>query len=238
MGIVRPLRKKGTPETALTRSLREALADVVDPELAGPILKAALGLAGEPFVPERPSRTQWFLEEPLRMALSHFLGESEASRALAEIPLEDLFGSHVRARTPATKPAPVRPLRPAVTPLPLPKPRVLVASRDIGSIKHIAFRLVGRAEVVPVPSFTILRDRLAQAVHAPILVLDGCAVAVDVEPVIWLALDADPAPKRILVWGSRPRPPMFTPLPQPAGWTELPATAQVGDVVSALEEAL
>ena len=212
------------PVGPMTVAVREALDCVAAPSIRDQILRAAFGMAGCTTVPEDPEGARWFIEEPLRMALTHFLGGDAASAVMQDLaPVHEVMGSHARAR----RVTPDRQKRPSRPPAAVPEATVYYVTRSQLGIQWLETGLLGRARVQRVADVTeAFLGMVAQP--GPTLVLLDADALDDVRRVA-RAFHTLADPPQVLLWGGTLQAVEAAPR-----WAHLPNAATRDDVVSIL----
>lgn len=220
------------------RAIKEAIDCVAVPSVRRQIMRAALGMAGVAQIPGEPDQFRWFVQEPLRVALGHFLDTDVADAVVADLePIHEVAGSHVRAKgLREDETQPFATTTPLAAPLPLTLPLVLAASRDVGGLTRVARHLIGRARVKPVRDVAdILAALFSRGPQQTIVLLDACL------PLLDLAATADAfeallVPPIVVLWGggahTRTR---LRSLEVTRRWVQLPANASDQETADVLQ---
>lgn len=237
----------------MARTVREVLGSVLAPDLRDRVLEDALERGRESTVPEEAERARDFVEGPLRAIVFEQVGLEAADAVMEGLdPILEMAGSHVRMkdarraddtqveprRAPSTIPAP-----PAEDEIPGEDSHVtatvrpvMMATLDRTGVDGVARCLVGRAEVRQVSDvFDLVSAMDANAVRAPLLVIDCCLPAVDPATVATM-LPVVPRGSRVILWGAteRMRADLEMVAPGAAEWIACAADATHEDLASLL----
>ncbi len=195
---------------SLDQQLITALEDAVSPREAQKIVSSALQIAGHDRVP--PENLDWFVDEPLRVALWHFLDTTGVRRALEAV------SEAVDARRETQPP-----------PMTWPEEKiVLVASRDVGSVRSLRARLQSAATVVAITTVGDLAESLNFPSDRYVVVLDACAKVFDADEAANVIEQCSSHP-RVIIWGEQ--------RPSSPDWMSLDSTTSadgVADLVTTL----
>ena len=172
----------GENSRLIDEQLAAALERAVSPRQAKKIVASALQIAGQDHVP--PENLDWFVDEPLRVALWHFL-DATGVRSALEAVTEAIDASR------ATQPPAGEWQEEQI---------VLVASRDVGSIRSLRARLQSAATVVAITTVGDLAESLNFPSDQYIIVLDACAKVFEPDAAANVIRQSSSHP-RVIVWG-------------------------------------
>lgn len=179
------------------KSVVAAIDDVADALIRLQVIVTACDMAEATSIPEETESARHFIEHPLRMALTVYLGAPVAEQVVVGL-LRRLAPTSAQTFGEDPQTAEFRrslPTRQNKLPV------IIVSTPDRGSLQRLAMRLLGRARVTSLGN----AERIGELVrrHGPdhtILVLDGCLPSFDLSSIVRELKRFSSAPT-IVLWG-------------------------------------